>query len=161
MDDSHWMSEALEEARVAAAHGDVPVGALIVKDGRVIGRGHNRREIDGNPLAHAELIALKQAAEIVEGWRLIGCTLYVTLEPCAMCSGALVNSRVDTLVFGTRDPKAGFCGSIGNLVSDERLNHRLEIREGILQKECSEVLKNFFRDLREGRRARSSTGKDL
>ena len=161
MDDSHWMSEALVEAHKAAAQGDVPVGALVVKDGQVLGRGYNRREIDGDPLAHAELIALKQASTSNEGWRLIGCTLYVTLEPCAMCAGALVNSRVETLVFGARDPKAGFCGSVGNLVTDMRLNHRLEVREGVLEEECRRILKSFFKELRVGRRVRSSTGKDL
>ena len=148
MDDSHWMSEALAEARIAAEQGDVPVGAVVVKDGEIIGRGHNRREIDGDPLAHAEIIALRQASESIEGWRLVGCSLYVTLEPCAMCAGALVNSRIDTLVFGTRDPKAGFCGSLGSLVTDERLNHRLGIREGVLQEECSSILKRFFKALR-------------
>lgn len=159
--DVFWMSEALSEARKAADLGDVPVGALVVRDDRIIGRGHNRREVDGDPLAHAELIALKQAADATDGWRLTGCTLYVTLEPCAMCSGALVNSRVDTLVFGASDPKAGFCGSVGNLVEDERLNHRLAIRSGVLKEECSELLRSFFRELRDGRRARSSLGKDL
>lgn len=161
MDDSHWMSEALREAHRAAAQGDVPVGALVVLNGTIIGRGHNRREIDGNPLAHAELMAMQQASEAIEGWRLTDCTLYVTLEPCAMCAGALVNSRIDTLVFGTRDPKAGFCGSVGNLVAHERLNHRLTVRQGVLQEECSEVLKSFFRELRDGRRKKSSVGKDL
>ena len=154
MDDDHWMSEALSEARKAAALGDVPVGAIVVKDGQAIGRGYNRREIDGDPLAHAELIALQQASEIVDGWRLIGCTLYVTLEPCAMCAGALVNSRIETLVFGARDPKAGFCGSLGNLAADERLNHRLEIREGIRRDECGAILKKFFKELRVARRAK-------
>lgn len=159
--DTFWMSEALSEARKAAELGDVPVGALVVRDGEIIGRGHNRRELDGDPLAHAELIALRQAADATDGWRLIGCTLYVTLEPCAMCSGALVNSRVDTLVFGASDPKAGFCGSVGNLVADERLNHRLNVRSGVLQEECGDLLKRFFRELRDGRRARSSSSRDL
>ena len=161
MDDDHWMSEALKEAQKAAALGDVPVGALVVKDDRVLGRGYNRREIDGDPLAHAELIALRQASETVEGWRLNGCTLYVTLEPCAMCAGALVNSRVDALVFGARDPKAGFCGSLGNLATDERLNHRLLIREGIRSEECGAVLKSFFRELRMARKAAGTNGGDL
>lgn len=161
MDDDHWMSKALMEARKAAELGDVPVGAVVVKDDRILGQGYNRREIDGDPLAHAELVALRQASETVEGWRLNGCTLYVTLEPCAMCAGALVNSRVDTLVFGARDPKAGFCGSLGNLATDERLNHRLLIREGILSDECGALLKSFFRKLRKARKSAGLDGGDL
>ncbi|MEM9558264.1 MAG: tRNA adenosine(34) deaminase TadA [Acidobacteriota bacterium] len=153
MDDDRWMSEALDEARAAAEIGEVPVGAVVVHEGRLIARGHNRREIDDDPLAHAELIAIRRAAAAIGGWRLVGCVLYVTLEPCAMCAGALVNSRVDTLVFGTRDPKAGFCGSLGDLVRDPRLNHRLEVREGIRRDECGEILQQFFRRLRTRRAA--------
>ena len=150
MDDRHWMRQALAEARAAAALGEVPVGAVVVRDGRVIGRGHNRRETDGDPLAHAELLALAEAAGRVEGWRLVGCTLYVTLEPCAMCAGALVNARVDRLVYGAADPKAGFCGSLGDLVRDPRLNHRLEVTVGVLEEECGALLREFFRSLRGG-----------
>ena len=147
-DDFRWMELALAEARKAAEIGEVPVGALVVRDDRILGLAHNRREIDGDPLAHAELIALRQAAERIEGWRLVGCTLYVTLEPCAMCAGALVNSRIETLVYGARDPKAGFCGSLADLVRDPRLNHRLEVREGVLADASSALLKTFFRRLR-------------
>lgn len=152
------MREALAEARRAAAIGEVPIGAVVVRGGgaagldgvepEVIGRGYNRREVDHDPLAHAELLAIRQAAVAVAGWRLIGCTMYVTLEPCAMCAGALVNSRIERLVYGAADPKAGFCGSLGNLVQDPRLNHRLEVTAGVLQAECSELLKEFFAELR-------------
>lgn len=147
-DDLHWMELALDEARKAATLGEVPVGALVVREREILGRAHNRREIDGDPLAHAELLALRQAAERIEGWRLLGCTLYVTLEPCAMCAGALVNGRIDTLVYAARDPKAGYCGSLGDLVRDPRLNHRLEVREGVLGEESGELLRSFFRRLR-------------
>jgi len=150
MDDAQWMREALAEARHAASLREVPVGAVVVRAGEIIGRGHNRREIDGDPLAHAEMFAIRQAAQAVGNWRLTGCYLYVTLEPCPMCAGALVNSRIERLVFGTRDPKAGYCGSLGNLVADARLNHRLEVVEGVLSEECSEVLRRFFGELRRG-----------
>ncbi|MEM1177663.1 MAG: tRNA adenosine(34) deaminase TadA [Acidobacteriota bacterium] len=151
-DDARWMLLALEEARKALRHGDVPVGAVVVKDGEIVGRGHNRREVDGDPLAHAEILALKDAAVKQQGWRLENAALYVTLEPCAMCTGALVNSRVDLLVFGARDPKAGFCGSLDNLAQDQRLNHRLEVRSGVLEEECGDLLRSFFRQLRRRRR---------
>jgi tRNA(adenine34) deaminase len=149
MDDVKWMRQALAEARQAALLGEVPVGAVVVRADEVIGRGYNRREVDGDPLAHAEILALRQAAEEVGNWRLVGCCLYVTLEPCPMCAGALVNSRVERLVFGTRDPKAGYCGSLGNLVADPRLNHRLEVTEGVLAEECSRVIREFFSQLRQ------------
>jgi tRNA(adenine34) deaminase len=147
-EDRAWMEEALAEARAAAAIGEVPIGALVVREGEVVGRGHNRREIDGDPLAHAEILAVRQAASAVGGWRLSGCTLYVTLEPCAMCAGALVAARVDRLVYGPADPKAGFCGSLGNLVQDPRLNHRLEVEAGVLAEECAALLRGFFAELR-------------
>ena len=152
MDDRQAMELAIAEAEKAGALGEVPIGAVIVRDGEVVGRGYNRREIDGDPLAHAELLAIREAAERVGGWRLVGCTMYVTLEPCAMCAGALVNSRVERLVFGARDPKAGYCGSLGDLVRDPRLNHRLEVTEGVAAEECGHLLRAFFRALR--RRAR-------
>jgi tRNA(adenine34) deaminase len=148
VDHEHWMALALDEARKAAAQGDVPVGAIIVQGENVLAKGHNRRELDGDPLAHAEIIALRHAASSIEGWRLVGCRIYVTLEPCAMCAGALVNSRIESLIFGARDPKAGFCGSLGDLARDPRLNHRLEVEEGVLADECSRLLKDFFRQLR-------------
>ncbi len=142
------MALALEEARRAESIGEVPVGAVIVLGGEVIGRGYNRREIDGDPLGHAEILAIREAAKVVGGWRLSGCTLYVTLEPCAMCAGALVASRVDRLVFGAVDLKAGYCGSLGDLVRDERLNHRLEVGERVLAEECGDLLRSFFARLR-------------
>ena len=153
MDDEAWMRQALALARRAAELGEVPVGAVLVRDGAVVGRGHNRRETDGDPLAHAELLAIREAAAAVGGWRLTGCTLYATLEPCAMCAGALVNARVERLVFGARDPKAGFCGSLGDLVWDPRLNHRLAVAAGVLEAECSALLSSFFAGLRFGESA--------
>ena len=151
--DRAWMLRALELARAAAAIGEVPVGAVVVQDGVEIGSGGNRREVDRDPLAHAEILALRQAAARVEGWRLAGCTLYVTLEPCAMCAGALVNARVDRLVYGAADPKAGYCGTLGNLVQDPRLNHRLAVTPGVLEAECAGVLREFFAALRPPRPA--------
>ncbi len=148
LEDREWMEQALAEARRAESIGEVPIGAVIVRGGRVVGRGCNRREIDADPLGHAEILAIRAAAKEVGGWRLTGCTLYVTLEPCAMCAGALVASRVDRLVFGAADPKAGYCGSLGNLVQDGRLNHRLEVVDGVLAEECGELLRGFFARLR-------------
>ena len=148
MNDALWMQEALAEAHKAAAAGEVPVGAVVVRDGEVVGRGFNRREIDGDPLAHAEILAIRKAAQAIGGWRLVGCSLYVTLEPCAMCAGALVASRIERLIFAARDPKAGYCGSLGNLVQDARLNHRLEITEGIQAEEAGTLLRQFFASLR-------------
>jgi tRNA(adenine34) deaminase len=142
------MLEALAEARRAAGIGEVPIGAVVVREGEVIGRGHNRRETDGDPLAHAELLAIHEAASRVGGWRLEGCTMYVTLEPCAMCAGALVNSRVERLVYGAADPKAGYCGTLGNLVQDPRLNHRLAVTAGVLEGESAALLRGFFASLR-------------
>ena len=148
MDDRYWMTQALAEARRAADLGEVPIGAVVVRDGEVVGRGHNRREIDGDPLAHAEMLALREAARLVGGWRLAGCSMYVTLEPCPMCAGALVASRIDRLVYGAADPKAGFCGSLGNLAQDPRLNHRLEVSSGVLAEESAALLRGFFASLR-------------
>jgi len=148
VDDRYWMMEALAEARRAADLGEVPIGAVVVRGGEIVGRGHNRREVDGDPLAHAELLALREAARQVGGWRLAGCTMVVTLEPCPMCAGALVASRIDRLVYGAADPKAGYCGSLGNLVQDARLNHRLEVSSGILAEESAALLRGFFASLR-------------
>ncbi len=150
VDDAYWMGLALAEADRAAGIGEVPVGAVVVRSGEVIGRGHNRREIDQDPFAHAELLALREAVARIGGWRLLGCELFVTLEPCAMCAGALVASRVDRLVFGAWDPKAGFCGSLGNLVQDPRLNHRLAVTAGVREAECGARLREFFAALRRG-----------
>ncbi len=153
-DDRLWMSEALVEAGRAGEIGEVPIGCVIVREGGIVGRGHNRREIDGDPLAHAEILAIRRAAGEVGGWRLVGCTLYVTLEPCAMCAGALVNSRIERLVYGAADPKAGFCGTLGNLVQDPRLNHRLEVTAGVLEEESAALLRSFFARLRRKTSAR-------
>lgn len=151
MEDVEFMREALLEARRASDQGEVPVGAVVVRGGEIIGRGWNHRETDGDPLAHAEILAIGEAARRTQGWRLTGCSLYVTLEPCAMCAGALVNSRIERLVFAARDPKAGYCVSLGNLVQDERLNHRLEVVEGVLAEEAGALLSDFFATLRRNR----------
>ena len=142
------MEEALALAEAAAAEGEIPVGAVVVdRDGKVIGRGRNRRE-SGDPLGHAELIAIGEAARAIGDWRLEGTTMVVTLEPCAMCAGALVNARVERLIFGAYDPKAGFCGTLGNLVQDPRLNHRLEVIGGFEEERAREQLQRFFQTLR-------------
>jgi tRNA(adenine34) deaminase len=150
--DRLWMLEALAEARRAAEIGEVPIGAVIVRrqqeTDEIVGRGFNRREIDRDPLAHAEILAIREAARTVGGWRLTGCTIYVTLEPCAMCAGALVNSRVDRLVYAAADPKAGYCATLGNLVQDPRLNHRLQVRAGVMEEESAALLRGFFAALR-------------
>jgi len=146
------MQQALALAREAAGLGEVPVGAVAVHEGRIVGTGFNRREVDRNPLAHAELLAMEAAAKALGAWRLTGVTLYVTLEPCAMCAGALVQSRVTRLVFGTMDPKAGAVGSLYNLAEEPRHNHRLQVTSGILADECRLLLKSFFERLREKKR---------
>lgn len=148
VDDRTAMGLALEEARLAAAAGEVPVGAVVVRGGEVVGRGHNRRESWGDPMAHAEMIALAQAAARQNGWRLDGCAVYATLEPCAMCAGAMVNARVERLVFGARDPKGGYCGSVGDVVREPRLNHQITVCSGVLAEESSALLRAFFRRLR-------------
>lgn len=144
-DDERFMREALAEARSAAAHGDVPVGAVVVVDGRIVARAGNRREADRDPTAHAEILALKAAARALDDWHLEQASLYVTLEPCFMCAGAVVNSRLGTLVFGASDPKAGAVGSLADVPSDPRLNHRPLVRRGVLAAECGDLLKDFFR----------------
>ncbi len=143
------MHEALAEAAAAAALGDVPIGAVVVRDGQLIARGQNRRERDRDPTAHAEMIALRQAARHLGGWRLPGCTLYVTLEPCAMCAGALMQARVARLVFGASDPKAGAVGSVIDLLEDTRAMHTVEVARGVCEAECSELLRTFFAALRQ------------
>ena len=146
--EERFMKEALREAEIAAGAGEVPVGCVIVHEGRVIARAHNQREQLGDPTAHAEMLALTQAAAAVGNWRLEGATLYVTLEPCAMCAGALVLARVERLVFGAEDPGAGACGSLYNIVSDSRLNHSLEVVSGLLAEACGGILKDFFKKKR-------------
>jgi len=145
------MQAALEEASIAKSLGEVPIGAVITCNGEIIGRGHNLRETSNDPTTHAEMVAIHQAAESIGHWRLLDTVLYVTLEPCAMCAGALVNARVERLVYGASDPKAGFCGSLGDLVRDPRLNHRLEVTHSVLEQTCSRLLKDFFADLRRER----------
>ncbi len=148
-EDERLMREALREAEASLESQDVPVGAVVVRGGRIIGRGRNQREMLQDPTAHAEIIALTAAAAELHSWRLEGCTLYVTLEPCAMCAGALVLARVQRLVFGAEDPKAGACGSVFDLVRSDRLNHRLEVTGGVLAEACAGLLRGFFA----GRRA--------
>jgi tRNA(adenine34) deaminase len=148
-EDITWMREALAEARKAAHLGDVPVGAIAVQDGQVVGRGHNRREHDKDPTAHAELIALQQAAQTLGGWRVVGVTLYTTLEPCAMCAGAMVNARLPRLVWATDDPKAGAGGSVLDVLNHPRLNHRVQVTRGVLAEESAALLQEFFAALRE------------
>jgi tRNA(adenine34) deaminase len=148
MDDSEWMRQALEEARRAAEHGDVPIGAVAVRAGEIIARAHNRREIDGDPTAHAELIAIREASKVIGHWRLENVTLYCTLEPCAMCAGAMVLARLPRLVYGTVDPKAGAGGSVMDLLAHPRLNHRVEVLGGLLAEESAALLVQFFGRLR-------------
>jgi tRNA(adenine34) deaminase len=144
------MEAALSEARAAASDGEVPIGAVVVWDGRIIGRGRNRVETTQDPTAHAEIIAIGAAAQTVKSWRLDEGTLYVTLEPCHMCAGAIVLARIPRLVFGARDPKAGACGSLANVVQDLRLNHRAEVQPGVLAEESAALLEAFFRTRRRG-----------
>lgn len=143
--DLAMMAQALELAREAASLHEVPVGALVTCAGNVIGRGFNLREKNHDPTAHAEILAMRQASEVLGTWRLDECTLYVTLEPCCMCAGAIVNARIGRLVYGASDPKAGACESLYNLVADPRLNHRLPALSGVMARECGDVLKDFFR----------------
>ncbi len=143
------MELALKQARLAADEGEIPVGAVLVGDQGILGLGRNRREANADPLAHAEVEAIRNATRDSEDWRqLEGSSMYVTLEPCAMCAGALVAARVETLVFGAHDPKAGYCGSLGDIARDRRLNHRLEVVSGVLAEESAALLKGFFRSLR-------------
>ena len=138
------MREALAEAALTAAHDDVPIGAVVVHAGRIIGRGHNERERLNDPTAHAEVLALREAAATLGSWRVLDSTLYVTLEPCAMCAGAIVLSRIPRVVYGTTDPKAGAAGSVLDVLADPRLNHRPEVVGGVLEQECGDGLRAFF-----------------
>lgn len=142
-----YMRQAIDLARQAESIGEVPIGCIVVHDptGRVIGRGYNRRQIDRDPTAHAEILALREAGQSLGHWRLIDCTLYVTLEPCPMCAGAIVNARVPRLVYGCDDPKAGAVRTLFQLCEDQRLNHRVEVIAGVLAEECGELLTRFFR----------------
>ena len=146
--DDNYMKLALEQAGIAEENGDVPIGAVIVFENQIIGRAYNQREQLQDPTAHAEIIALTQAAAALENWHLNGCTIYATLEPCPMCAGALVLARVDRLVYGCDDPKTGACGSLYDIVRDKRLNHRLAVTRGVLADECSKLLQDFFQKKR-------------
>ncbi len=146
--DIYFMKAAIDQAYIALENEDVPVGAVIVKENKIIAKGYNQRHQLNDPTAHAEIIALTAASEHIGHWRLHGCTIYVTLEPCPMCAGALVMARLDKLVFGCTDPKAGACGSLYNIVQDTRLNHRLEVTKDVLAEDCATMLQNFFRNKR-------------
>jgi len=146
--DEHYMKEALKQAKKAQALDEVPIGCVIVKDKEVIARGYNRRNTDLNTLSHAELNAIRKASRKLGDWRLEGCTIYITLEPCQMCSGAIVQSRIDRCVIGAMNPKAGCAGSVMNLLQVHQFNHQVEITKGILEEECSSMLSEFFRRLR-------------
>jgi tRNA(adenine34) deaminase len=144
-----WMREALAEAEKALAHGDVPIGAVAVRDGVIVGRGYNRKEADADPTAHAEMVALQEAARTLSGWRLAGVTLYCTLEPCPMCAGAMVSARLPRLVYGADDPKAGAAGSVVELLRDLRFNHQVAVTRGVLAEESQALLARFFASLRD------------
>lgn len=146
--DEKYMKEAIRQAKKAYALGEVPIGCVIVYQDKIIGRGYNRRTIDKNTLAHAEMIAIRKASKRMNDWRLEGCTMYVTLEPCQMCAGALVQARIDKVVIGCMNPKAGCAGSILNLLEMAQFNHQVKVTRNVLQEECSEMLKDFFRQLR-------------
>src|SRR2546427_2666573 len=148
--DETFMAEALAEARRAAAEGEVPIGAVVVADGRIVGRGRNARERLSDPTAHAEILALQETARALGRWRLAGATMYATLEPCPMCAGALVNARIDRLVYGVADPKAGAVDTLFDLVRDAPLNHRLRVDSGGLATGCGEILRQFFQERRKG-----------
>ncbi|MDX9888704.1 MAG: tRNA adenosine(34) deaminase TadA [Anaerovoracaceae bacterium] len=143
-----YMMEALKEAEKARDLGEVPIGCVIVKDQKIIGRGYNRTVIEKDPTAHAEILAIRDAANFLGGWRLLETDLYVTCEPCAMCAGAMVWARVTKVVFGTKDPKAGACGSVVNILQEDGFNHQVEIESGILEEPCKAILQSFFKDIR-------------
>jgi len=151
-----FMRVALMEAMAARNKGEVPIGAVVVLDGQIIGRGHNLRESGDDPTAHAEMLAIRQAAAAIGHWRLLDTTLYVTLEPCVMCMGAIILARIPRLVFGCRDPRAGAVGSIYDFSRDERFNHRVCVEEGVLEQECSDLLSDFFKELRAGKKSRKT-----
>lgn len=147
--DEKYMKEALKQAKKAYALEETPIGCVIVHEGKIIGRGYNRRNTDKNPLAHAEITAIRKASKKLGDWRLEGCTLYVTLEPCQMCAGAIIQSRMDRVVIGCMNPKAGCAGSVLNLLQVDRFNHQADVTRGVLEEKCSELMKSFFRELRE------------
>lgn len=154
--DRYFMEAAFAEALVAEQLGEVPVGAVVINADQIIGRGHNLRETSNDPTTHAEMIAIRQAAQHLGSWRLLDCTLYVTLEPCVMCMGAIILARIPRLVFACRDPRAGAAGSIYDFSADERFNHCVTVTEGILQQQCSDQLSGFFRKLREQKKVQKN-----
>lgn len=143
-----FMKEALKEAQKSYKKEEIPVGAIIVKDGKIIARGHNLKETKTDPTKHAEIIAIQKACKRLQTWRLSGCTMYVTLEPCSMCAGSLIQARIDKVVIGTMDEKTGACGSVLNLLADYKFNHIVQIETGIMQEECKKILQQFFKELR-------------
>lgn len=151
-DDNYWMGLAIREAKKAGARGEVPIGAVVVRDGQVLGRGYNLREKSLDPTSHAEMTAIRKAAKKAENWRLLGATLYVTLEPCPMCMGAIILARLERVVFGCHDPKAGAAGSLFDLSNDPRLNHRVALTSGVRGEECSALLSSFFAALRRSKK---------
>ncbi|MDO5338149.1 MAG: tRNA adenosine(34) deaminase TadA [Eubacteriales bacterium] len=151
-EDERFMKEAIRQAKKAYALAEVPIGCVIVCDGKIIARGYNRRNTDKNTLSHAELNAIRKASKRLGDWRLEGCTIYVTLEPCQMCAGALVQSRIDRAVIGSMNPKAGCAGSVINILEMEGFNHRVEVCRGVLEEECSQLLSGFFKELRQSKK---------
>lgn len=154
-EEEKYMKEAIRQARKAWKLQEVPIGCVIVKDGKIIARGYNRRNTDKNTLAHAELLAIRKASRAVGDWRLEECTMYITLEPCQMCAGAIVQARIPRVVIGSRNPKAGCAGSVLNLLQVPQFNHQVELQEGVLEQECSAMLTDFFRELRNRRKKQS------
>ena len=146
--DEKYMKEALKEAKKAYDEDEIPVGAVIVKDGKIIARAHNKKEQKKDTICHAEILAIQKASKKLNAWRLTGCTMYVTLEPCPMCAGALINSRIDKVVFATADERTGACGTVLNLLEDYKFNHVVEVEKDVMQKESETMLKEFFKDLR-------------
>lgn len=157
--DEKYMREAIKQAKKAYALEEVPIGCVIVYEGKIIGRGYNRRTVDRNTLAHAELLAIRKAGRKLDDWRLDGCTMYVTLEPCQMCAGAIVQARIKRVVVGCMNPKAGCAGSILNLLDVEAFNHQAELTTGVLEEECSAMMTGFFRELREKQKKMKATGR--
>lgn len=157
--DERFMREAVKQARKAYALDETPIGCVIVHEGKIIGRGYNRRNTDKSPLAHAEITAIKKASKKIGDWRLEDCTLYVTLEPCQMCSGAIIQARIPRVVVGCMNPKAGCAGSVLNLLQVERFNHQAELTAGVLEEECSGMMKQFFKELRERKKREKENGK--
>lgn len=148
MNDLYFMNEAIKEAMKARELMEIPIGAVIVKDNEIIGRGYNKKETGNDATFHAEVIAIREACQNIGAWRLLNCTMYVTLEPCAMCAGALVNARIDRVVIATKDEKTGACGTVLNIAQNESLNHQIELEFGVCEEECRNILQEFFKDLR-------------